>query len=167
MFMMFFSPLLESSPMISVIGLMAVVLAVFVLARRQGRLPWNPSPRDNFRAPRPPYKPLDIPRFEIPRIGKWVIMPTAIIGVIAFILFQNWWLNVSILRSMYDLKAGLDWWSIQFLNNHYFNACLCIGLLIALSDPRISITRDVDGEKRIYLHSQLLGALKVVSSARA
>ncbi len=148
--------------MIFFMVLMAGVLAAFILARRQGRLPWNPSPRDNFRAPRPPSQPLDIPSFEIPRIGKWVIMPIAIIGVVAFILFQNWWLNISILRSIYDLKAGLDWWSIQFLNNNYFYACLGIGLLIALSDPRVSITRDVDGERRIYLHSKFLSALRVV-----
>jgi len=65
---------------------------------------------------------------------------------------------------MYDLKAGLDWWNIQFLNNHYFYACVGIGLIVALSDPRISITRDVNGERRIYLHSKFLGVARVLRS---
>jgi hypothetical protein len=159
MFMMIFSSFLETSPLIFLIGLTVVVLAIFLLARRQGGLPFQRTPPDYISPPKSPLTSL-----EIPRLGRWIILPIAIISVIAFILFQNWWLNVTILQSMYDLKAGLDWWNIQFLHNAYFNACTGIGLLIALSDPRISVTRDVEGARKIYLHSKFLGVVRVLRS---
>jgi hypothetical protein len=63
---------------------------------------------------------------------------------------------------MYDLKAGLDWWNIYFLNNHYFYACITIGLLIALSDPRVTTARDATGKRTIYLHSKFWGVVKII-----
>ncbi|MDQ1280101.1 MAG: hypothetical protein QG670_1363 [Thermoproteota archaeon] len=95
----------------------------------------------------------------IPRVGRWVIIPIAIGGLIIFILYQNWWLSVKIFEEMYKVKAGIDWWAINFLNNFYFYACISIGLLIALSDPRIIIDKDETGQREIYLHSKLWGAV--------
>jgi hypothetical protein len=159
MFMMIFSSFFGSSPLVFVIGLMVVIVAVFLISRQRGGFPERPSQPEYFRAPRPPVRP-----FDLPRLGRWIIIPIAIIGVVAFILFQNWWLDVAIFQAMFNMKAGLDWWNIQFLNNHYFNASLGIGLLIALSDPRVSLTRDVNGERRIYLHSKFLGVVRVLRS---
>jgi hypothetical protein len=159
MFMMIFSSFFGSSPLVFVIGLLVVILAVFFLSRRRGGFPGRPSEPEYFRGSRPPIRPL-----ELPRVGRWILIPIAIIGVVAFILFQNWWLDVAIFQAMYATKAGLDWWTLQFLNDRYFHACLGIGLLMALSDPRVAVTRDVNGARRIQLHSKFLGVVRILRS---
>ncbi len=157
MFMMIFSSFFGSSPLVFVIGLLVMILAVFYFSRRRGGFPERPREPEYFRGPRPTLRPP-----ELPRLGRWIILPIAIIGVVAFILFQNWWLDVAILQSMYTTKAGVDWWALTFLNDRYFHACLGIGLLVALSDPRIAVTRDVTGARRIQLHSKFLGVVRVL-----
>ncbi|MEE8569646.1 MAG: UPF0182 family protein [Candidatus Bathyarchaeia archaeon] len=164
MFIMIFSSFFGSSPLVFVIGLMVAILAVFLISKQRKDLPDRPSQPEYFRTSRPPIRPLDISNLELPRLGRWIIIPIAIIGVIAFILYQNWWLDVSIFQTVFNTKAALDWWNIQFLNNHYFYAGLGIGLLIAISDPRISITREMDGSRRIYLHSKFLGVVRILRS---
>ena len=49
---------------------------------------------------------------------------------------------------------GIDWWKINFLDNYYFYICIGIGLIIALSDPRVAIEKDDQGKRRFYLHSK-------------
>jgi len=164
MFMMIFSSFFGSSPIVFVVGLMVVIVAVFIISRQRRGLSERPSQPEYFRTSRPPIRPLDLPRLELPRLGRWIIIPIAIIGVIAFILYQNWWLDVAIFQEMFNMKAGLDWWNIQFLNNYYFYVSLAIGLLIVLSDPRISITREMDGSRRIHLHSKFIGVVRVLRS---
>lgn len=134
---------------------------VFVfLTRQQARIPQDTRagpPSDYFQRTMGPFRSPDLPR-----LGKWIIIPIAIVGVIGFILFQNWWLNIDVLRYLYNSKASLDWWSIQFFDNHYFYACIGVGLIIALSDPRISITRGIDGKRQLYLHSKFLGIVRLL-----
>ena len=136
--MMIFSTYFRDYSSLFFVGLIIVMLtAIFLSARHRERPSYRPPQPEYIRPPsRSP---------EMPRIGRWIIIPIVIIGVVAFILFENWWLTITILRHMYDLKAGLDWWRIYFLNDYYFYVCVGIGLLIALSDPRISITRDAEG----------------------
>jgi hypothetical protein len=104
-------------------------------------------------------KPNILSRAEI---GRWIIIPIAIISVAIFILFENWWLSVRILTFMYQSKAGIDWWRISFLDNYYFYICVAIGLLIALSDPRIIIEKDVQGKRRFYLHSKFWAMITLI-----
>ncbi|MFH0749196.1 MAG: UPF0182 family protein [Candidatus Bathyarchaeota archaeon] len=97
-----------------------------------------------------------------PGIGRWIIIPIAIIGVVILILFENWWLDVSIFKSMYFNKANIDWWKITFLDNYYFYFCIIIGLMIALSDPRIIIEKDAQGKRRFFFHSKFWAAINAI-----
>lgn len=119
-----------------------------------------------FRKPKPRMGPPDLGEYPFrprPNIGRWIIIPLLIIGIIAFIFFANWWLDVKILTSMYFNKAGIDWWKINFFDNYYFYACIAIGLLIALSDPRIKIEKDIQGKRKIYLHSKFWALVNILS----
>lgn len=137
-----------------------VVLIAIVLIVNLGYISRKKRPR-TFNFEGMPFKLKPSLGFKI---GKWVIIPIAFCVLIGFILFQNWWLTVKILQSMFSEKALLNWWNINFLNNYYFYACISIGLLVALSDPRIIITKDIEGKRKIYLHSKLWGVIKTVFS---
>ena len=94
------------------------------------------------------------------KIGKWVLLIIVPIVILGIILFENWWLNVNILQYLYLNKAnGVDWWNLTFLDNYYFYACIAIGLLIALSDPRVVIEKDTSGKRTFFIHSKLWGGL--------
>lgn len=142
----------DLSLIILVIILVAVVLVVAVVLNRRSR--GNGMPREFQGIPSPPQVRLSI--------GRWILLPVALIVVIGFVLAQNWWLNVNILRTMYLIKANLDWWKLTFLDNHYFYACIAIGLLIAVSDPRVRIERDAEGRRRFYLHSKTWGVISTL-----
>lgn len=160
--MIIFSTFFESLSSILFLGLIVVATVLILMrVRQRGEIPPKSPPPYYFKPSRPPTSPTSR-LLSFPKIGKWVILPIALIGVIAFILFQNWWLSVTILQSIYTHKAGLDWWKIHFLDNHYFYACLGVGLLIALSDPRISIVKDPDGKRRIFLHSKFISVIKIL-----
>lgn len=94
------------------------------------------------------------------KIGKWILLIIVPIIILGFVLFENWWINVNILESLYLNKAnGVDWWNLTFLDNYYFYACIIIGLLIALSDPRIIIEKNASGKRTFFIHSKIWGGL--------
>jgi hypothetical protein len=135
-----------------VVGFIVIILVAVIVSRRR-RLSTSPE----FGLQR------DFPfQSGRPTIGRWIVIPIVIIGVVAFILFENWWLDVNILTSMYLSKAGVDWWQLSFLNNYYFYVCIAIGLLIALSDPRIAIEKDPQGNRQIYFHSKFWGMINTI-----
>jgi len=65
---------------------------------------------------------------------------------------------------MYLKKAATDWWSITYLNNCYFYGLVAVGLLIALSDPRLIVEKGPDGRRRYYLHSKFWGLFNAIRS---
>ena len=144
-------------PSYLIFALLIILVTIILIAstRQRPQRPRGIPPE--FEEKEIPFRP---PRG--PRIGKWIIIPIAFGAVIGFILFENWWLTVRILQSMYSTKAEIDWWKINFLDNYYFYACIAIGLLIALSDPRIVITKDEEGKRRIYLHSKFWGVINAI-----
>jgi hypothetical protein len=94
------------------------------------------------------------------KMGKWVLLIIVPVAILGFILFENWWLNTNILNFLYFNKAnGINWWNLNFLNNYYFYACIAVGLLIALSDPRVVIEKDASGKRTVYLHSKIWGGI--------
>jgi len=151
--LMTLSSFFDIPPILYLFAFIIVIAGALIISRR----PRMPRPRDippEFREF--PFQP------RRPRIGRWIVIPIAIIGVVVFILFENWWLDVRIFTSMYLNKAGMDWWRINFLDNHYFYACVAVGLLIALSDPRVAIEKDAQGRRRIYLHSKFWAMINAV-----
>jgi hypothetical protein len=144
----------DMSLIVLVLALVAVVLVVAVVLNRRSK---------GFGMPREFQGIPSYPRVSI-RVGRWILLPVALIVVTGFVLVQNWWLNVNIYRSMYLVKADLDWWKVTFLNNHYFYVCIALGLLIVVSDPRVRIERDAEGRRRFYLHSKTWGVISAVRS---
>jgi len=154
---------LELPPIIAFGGLIIVSAVVILLYKRQRGIP---VPSDEYGRP-PPIRPptrqeegFKLP--QIPQIGRWIIIPIALIGVVGFIVFENWWLNVTIRTALYLNKAATDWWGISFLKNTYFYAILAIGLLVVLSDPRVRIERTPEGRRHFYLHSKVLGLVNMI-----
>ena len=146
------SSIFDIPPILYFIAVVVIVAGVVMSSKR----PRVPGPRN---AP-PEFR--EFPFLSRLGIGRWIMIPIAIIGVVVFILFQNWWLDVKILTSMYLSKAGTDWWKINFLDNYYFYICIAVGLLITLSDPRILIEKDVQGKRRFYLHSKFWAMINAI-----
>jgi hypothetical protein len=128
-----FIEVFDLSLIILVFILVAVVLVVAVVLNRRSR--GNGMPREFQGIPSPPQVRLSI--------GRWILLPVALIVVIGFVLAQNWWLNVNILRTMYLIKANLDWWQLTFLDNAKRGASYppsearCSNLASTSSQPRI------------------------------
>ena len=131
-------------PILYLVIIAAVIVGVVVISRRRVRVP-SGIPQEVRGFP-----------FQSPKlgIGRWIVIPIAIAGVVLFIFFANWWLDLRLFSSMYTIKAGIDWWKIAYLDNYYFYACIAVGLIVALSDPRIVIEKDIEGNRRFYLHSK-------------
>jgi len=160
-------------PIVAIGGIVVVVaiIVVFSSKRMRYRLP-SEEPSDEFpergpRAPRRPPTPSEQgkPIFPMqPKLGRWVIIPIALAAVVAILAFENWWLGVTIFTSIYLRKAATDWWSITYLNNTYFYGLIVVGLLVALSDPRVIVEKGPDGKRRYYLHSKFWGLFKAIRS---
>ena len=148
----------ELPPVITLGGLIFILVLITLIYTRQQRVP--ETPREY--GPPPPIREEAFRFPEGPKLGWWVAIPIALGVVIAFIVFENWWLNVAIHMSLFLRKAGIDWWGITYLNNAYFYAILALGALVALSDPRLIIQKTPDGKRRYFLHSKFWGLVKAV-----
>ncbi|MFH0896847.1 MAG: UPF0182 family protein, partial [Candidatus Bathyarchaeota archaeon] len=135
-------------PPVMYITIFVVIIAGVVMNSRRSR-----TQRPGFPPEPSEYREYPI-KAKSPGIGRWIVIPVAIVGAVIFILFENWWLDVKIFTSMYSTKAATNWWRINFLDNYYFYICIGIGLLIALSDPRIAIEKDAQGKRRYFIHSK-------------
>ena len=160
-------------PPIVALGGIVVIVAIIVVSSRRMRYPFPPEePSDEFpehrsEAPRRPPTPPEQSRSIFPmqpRLGRWVIIPIALAVVVAILAFENWWLGVTIFTSIYLRKAVTDWWSITYLNNTYFYGLIAVGLLVALSDPRLILEKSPNGKRRYYLHSKFWGLFNAIRS---
>ncbi len=152
------SSIFDISPVLYFVIFIAIISIVVINSRRsrtQGPVgPPKPSESEYREFPFQPKRP---------GIGRWIVIPIVIVSAVVFILFENWWLDVKILTTMYfDKAAGIDWWRINFIDNYFFYICIGIGLLIALSDPRIVIEKDVQGRRRFYIHSKFWALISAI-----
>jgi hypothetical protein len=135
--------------------ILAVVALVYAGQKRVPGIPGEPGP--------PPTKREEAFRLpQGPILGRWVAIPISLAAVIGFIVFENWWLNVTIRASVFLRKAATDWWGITYLNNTYFYAILTIGALVAISDPRLIIAKTPEGKRRYFLHSKVWGLVNAI-----
>jgi hypothetical protein len=154
------------------LGGIVIIVAIILVSSRRMRYPFpTEEPSDEFpqrrpEAPRrPPTPPAEgRPVFPQPRLGRWVIISIALAAVVGVIAIENWWLGVTIFMSIYLQKASTDWWSITYLNNYYFYGLIAVGLIIALSDPRLIVEKGPDGKRRYYLHSKFWGLFNAIRS---
>ena len=123
MFLFAFANAFNLSPLVTFV-ILTLMVAILLIST------FRPRPQRTRDVP-PEFEGIPFRPQIRPRVGRWIIIPIVIGAFIGFILFQNWWLTVKIFESMYSVKAGIDWWGINFLNNYYFYACIAIGLLIA------------------------------------
>ena len=81
----------------------------------------------------------------------------------AFTLGMNNGLTFDVKYSTYATKAGINFLNLQYLNGAVIWTTLLLTALFMLSDPRISSVKGSDGKRHFYMHSKLLGILRLLS----
>src|SRR5467141_1818032 len=81
----------------------------------------------------------------------------------AFTLGMNNGLTLDVKYSTYATKAGINFLNLQYLNGAVIWTTLILTALFMLSDPRISTVTGSDGKRHFYMHSKLLGILRLLS----
>src|SRR6266480_1163996 len=94
-----------------------------------------------------------------PWIVYYILLGLAIFG--AFTSGLNNGLSLDVKYSTYLGKAGIDYLNLQYLGGAVIWTALGLTALFMLSDPRISYGAGEDGKKRLYMHSKLLGLLRL------
>ncbi len=98
-----------------------------------------------------------------PWIVYYILLGLAIFG--AFTSGLNNGLSLDVKYSTYLGKAGIDYLNLQYLGGAVIWTALGLTALFMLSDPRISYGAGEDGKKRLYMHSKLLGLLRLFRRA--
>lgn len=98
-----------------------------------------------------------------PWIVYYILLGLAIFG--AFTSGLNNGLSLDVKYSTYLGKAGIDYLNLQYLGGAVIWTALGLTALFMLSDPRISYGAGEDGKKRLYMHSKLLGLLRLFRMA--
>ncbi|HEX9429989.1 MAG TPA: hypothetical protein VF944_06380, partial [Candidatus Bathyarchaeia archaeon] len=80
----------------------------------------------------------------------------------AFTLGVNNGLAFDVKYSTYATKAGINFLNLQYLNGAVIWTTLLLTALFMLSDPRISSVTGGDGKRHFYMHSKLLGILRLL-----
>jgi len=80
----------------------------------------------------------------------------------AFTLGVNNGLTFDVKYSTYATKAGINFLNLQYLNGAVIWTTLLLTALFMLSDPRISSVTGGDGKRHFYMHSKLLGILRLL-----
>src|SRR6266699_472027 len=89
----------------------------------------------------------------------YILLGLAIFGAITS--GMNSGLSLDVKYSTYLGKAGIDYLNLQYLGGAVIWTALSLTALFMLSDPRISYGAGEDGKKRLYMHSKLLGLLRL------
>src|SRR5947199_2496473 len=94
-----------------------------------------------------------------PWIVYYILLGLAIFC--AFTRCLNNGLSLDVKYSTYLGKAGIDYLNLQYLGGAVIWTALGLTALFMLSDSRISYGAGEDGKKRLYMHSKLLGLLRL------
>ena len=94
-----------------------------------------------------------------PWIVYYIILGLAIFA--AFTVGLNNGLSLDVKYSTYFGKAGIDYLNLQYLNGAVIWIVFALAALFMLSDPRFSYGVGGDGKRRFYMHSKLLGLLRL------
>jgi len=94
-----------------------------------------------------------------PWIVYYILLGLAIFG--AFTSGLNNGLSLDVKYSTYLGKAGIDYLNLQYLGGAVIWIAFVLTALFMLSDSRISYGAGEDGKKRLYMHSKLLGLLRL------
>ncbi len=94
-----------------------------------------------------------------PWIAYYALLGLAAFG--AFALGINDGLGFEVKYSTYLGKAGIDYLNLQYLNGTVIWTTLALTALFLLSDPRISYSTGPDGKRHVYMHSKLLGLIRL------
>ena len=98
-----------------------------------------------------------------PWIVYYIILGLAIFG--AFTSGMNIGLSLDVKYSTYLGKAGIDYLNLQYLGGAVIWTALALTALFMLSDPRVSPGVGQDGKRHLYMHSKLLGLLRLFRNA--
>jgi len=104
------------------------------------------------------------------RRGSWDIwiIYYGLIGLACFLAIVaglNNGLNYDVKYSTYASKAAIDFLSLQYLNGAVVWTTFLLAALFMLSDPRISYAIGPDGKRHLYMHSKVLGLIRLLRRA--
>src|SRR3989454_404649 len=104
------------------------------------------------------------------RRGSWDIwiLYYSLIGLACFLALVaglNNGLNYDVKYSTYASKAAIDFLSLQYLNGAVVWTTFLLAALFMLSDPRISYAIGPDGKRHLYMHSKVLGLVRLLRRA--
>src|SRR5712692_1138837 len=98
------------------------------------------------------------------RTLQWALY-FAIIGLVAWAVFAdgiNFGLSSDVKYATLLTKSGIDYLSLHYLNGATIWTLLILTALFMLSDPRVSFKLGDDGKRHAYMHSKLLGLLRLL-----
>ena len=96
-----------------------------------------------------------------PWVGYYILLGLSCFAASA--LGMNNGLTLDVKYSTYATKAGINFLNLQYLNGAVIWTTLILTALFMLSDPRISSLTGSEGKKHFYMHSKLLGILRLLS----
>jgi hypothetical protein len=96
-----------------------------------------------------------------PWVAYYILLSLACFA--AFTLGMNSGLTFDVKYSTYATKAGISFLNLQYLNGAVIWTTLILTALFMLSDPRVSSIIGNDGKRHFYMHSKLLGILRLLS----
>jgi hypothetical protein len=98
-----------------------------------------------------------------PWIAYYILLGLAAFG--AFTSGMNSGLSLDVRYSTYLGKAGIDYLNLQYLGGAVIWLAFALTALFMVSDPRVSYGAGQDGRKHLYMHSKLLGLLRLFRRA--
>jgi len=95
-----------------------------------------------------------------PWVAYYILLGLACFAV--FTLGVSNGLTFDVKYSTYVTKARINFLNLQYLNGAVIWTTLLLTALFMLSDPRISSVTGSDGKRHFYMHSKLLGILRLL-----
>ncbi|HEX4921410.1 MAG TPA: hypothetical protein VFV92_11800, partial [Candidatus Bathyarchaeia archaeon] len=93
----------------------------------------------------------------------WIIY-YILLGLSAFGAFASGMdsaLSLDVTYSTYVTKAATNYLNLQYLQGEVIWITFLLTALFLLSDPRVSVLTGPDGKRRVYMHSKLLGLIRL------
>lgn len=97
----------------------------------------------------------------------WIVY-FVILGLVSFGAFAGtvgWGLDSDVRYSTFLTKARTDYLNLSYLSGAVIWTTLLLTAALMLSEPRFSFATGTDGKKHLYMHSKLLGLLRLFAKS--
>jgi len=97
----------------------------------------------------------------------WIVY-FALLGLVSFGAFAGtvgWGLDSDVRYSTFLTKARTDYLNLSYLSGAVIWTTLLLTAALMLSEPRFSFAKGTDGKRHLYMHSKLLGLLRLFAKS--